>query len=60
MSMPINALLTTIWAAGWGCMTWFLWGTLLNACSYNNWEDDNGVMICWYYKAVYNFTSLAL
>lgn len=55
INMIFNIPILLLWTVGMGLMIWNMYGTLGHSCSINNWGNDDGVMICNQYKAMFAF-----
>lgn len=53
--MFINIPLFLLWLIGLGLLTWGIYGTLSHSCTKVNWGNDDGIMVCQQYKALFSF-----
>jgi hypothetical protein len=60
LNIAINALLAVLWGLSFGLLTWYMAGTLGNACDFAHWNEDIGIMVCRIYKALWTFTLVGL
>jgi len=60
LNLAINSLLFALWAAGFGSLSWWASKTLFHACDAGNLigHDENGLLVCRIYKALYSFACL--
>ncbi|KAF1349801.1 hypothetical protein BDV97DRAFT_175619 [Delphinella strobiligena] len=59
-NLLLNTILATIWAMGFGMLSYYMWHTLTHVCDITNWHDETGIMVCRIYKAVFTFSLLGL
>lgn len=60
LNIAINSFLLVLWALSWSLLTWWMSGTLANACDVSHWNEDVGVMVCRIYKALFTFALLGM
>lgn len=60
LNILINSGLLVLWAVSWALLTWWMSGTLANACDVRHWNEDVGIMVCRIYKALFTFALLGL
>lgn len=53
--MLLNIPLLLVWIVGLGLLSWGIYGTLSHSCTKINWGNDDGIMICQEYKALFSF-----
>lgn len=51
----LNIPLFLLWLVGAGLLAWGIYGTLSHSCTKVNWGNDDGIMICQEYKALFSF-----
>lgn len=57
--MFVNIPLFLLWLIGLGLLTWGIYGTLSHSCTKVNWGNDDGIMVCQQYKALFSFVVFA-
>ncbi|KAH7018690.1 hypothetical protein B0J12DRAFT_415604 [Macrophomina phaseolina] len=60
LNLALNSILLVIWTLGFGLLSWWASGTLGHFCTRANWRDDDGIMVCRIYKALFAFSLLGL
>lgn len=60
LSLLLNIPLLTLWCLSFALLAWNMSGTLTHVCSAANWGNNDGVMICRMYKALFSFTVVGL
>ncbi|KAK5321261.1 hypothetical protein LTR93_006504 [Exophiala xenobiotica] len=50
-----NVLILLVWTVGLALLTYNMYGALGHSCSRSNWANDDGMMVCRTYKALYSF-----
>ncbi|KAI9681562.1 MAG: hypothetical protein M1829_000759 [Trizodia sp. TS-e1964] len=58
--MVLNGILTAIWIASFSLLTWATSSTLSHKCNSDNWGNEDGIMICRMYKALFAFAAVGL
>ena len=61
-NLLINTVLFTLWAAGFGMLSWWASKTVFHTCDATNviGNNETGRMVCRIYKALYSFALLGL
>lgn len=54
-NMLLNIPLFIVWLCGSGLLAWGIYGTLSHSCTKVNWGNDDGIMVCQEYKALFSF-----
>jgi hypothetical protein len=60
LNLIFNSTIFVIWTAGFGMLSWWMWGTLTHYCDVGHWTDGNGIMVCKIYKALFSFALLGV
>ncbi|OJD36651.1 marvel domain-containing protein 2 [Diplodia corticola] len=60
LNLLLNSGLLVIWTLGFALLSWWSSGTMGHVCNKANWHDDDGIMICRIYKALFSFSLLGL
>ncbi|KAF2726184.1 hypothetical protein K431DRAFT_280211 [Polychaeton citri CBS 116435] len=60
LNIALNSGLALLWLISWSMLTWYMSGTLRNACDFDHWEVNEGVMVCRIYKALFTFAFIGL
>ncbi|WPG98393.1 Hypothetical protein R9X50_00118300 [Acrodontium crateriforme] len=56
VNLAINSFLALLWCFSWFLLTWYMRGTLAHHCDIETWKENDGMMVCRYYKALFSFT----
>lgn len=54
-NLILNVPLLILWTVGLALLGWNIYGTLAHSCTKVNWGNDDGIMICQEYKALFAF-----
>lgn len=54
-NLVLNVPLLILWIVSVALLGWNIIGTLSHSCSISNWGNDDGVMVCQQYKAMFAF-----
>jgi hypothetical protein len=55
LNMIVGGTVLVIWTIGCALLIWNMYGALGHSCSKTNWANDDGMMICRIYKALFSF-----
>ncbi|KAF4550065.1 Hypothetical protein D9617_19g103710 [Elsinoe fawcettii] len=60
LNLVLNGSMLLLWALGFSMLTYWMWGTLVHYCDKSTWKEDDGVMVCKCYKALFTFALVGL
>ncbi|KAF2149555.1 hypothetical protein K461DRAFT_48460 [Myriangium duriaei CBS 260.36] len=60
LNLILNSVQLFSWALGFIMLTRWAWGTITGACDAITWHNNDGVMVCQTYKALYGFGMIGL
>ncbi|KAL0256721.1 hypothetical protein SLS55_009118 [Diplodia seriata] len=60
LNQVLNSGLLVLWTLGFALLSWWSSGTVGHVCNKTYWNDDDGIMICRIYKALFAFSLLGL
>ncbi|EOD47172.1 hypothetical protein UCRNP2_6076 [Neofusicoccum parvum UCRNP2] len=58
LNVFLNSGLLVLWTVGFALLTWWSSGTLGHVCNTANWRNEDGIMVCRIYKALFAFAML--